>query len=106
MRRYFSILPLLLTAFASAGAGRDRAIDRLFLPAAQPGAPVEKLEATDLALKRDRVDDKTDRLLQEFDRPPETFTYQLQLVAEEETLRLYRLVYPSPVRTPLSLIHI
>jgi len=100
MRRHLHIVLLLLAAVACAGAGRDRTVDRLFVPAGPTGAPVEKIRATDLPLKRDRADEKVDRLLRGFDVPPATFTYELRLVAEEETFRLYRLVYPSPVQTP------
>jgi dienelactone hydrolase len=100
MRRQLHIALLLIMAVACAGAGRSRSINRLFVPAARPGAPVEKHQATDLPLSREHADGKTERLLHGFDLPPETFTYELQLVAEEETFRLYRLVYPSPLRTP------
>jgi dienelactone hydrolase len=100
MRRHRHVILLLLAAVVCAGAGRDQTVDRLFVPAAPTGAPVEKVRATDLPLKRDRADEKVDRLLKGFDVPPATFTYELQLVAEEETFRLYRLVYPSPVQTP------
>src|SRR4051794_22610314 len=100
MRRLLHILLLLIAAVTSAGADRARPADRLFVPAARPATPVVKLRAADLPLVRDGADEKTEAWLRSYDVPPGTFEYQLQLVAEEETFRLYRLVYPSPLRTP------
>jgi dienelactone hydrolase len=100
MRRLLHISLLLIATVSTSGADRPRAVDRLFVPAAQPATPVVKQQAADLPLKREGADEKTWALLRDFDVAPETFEYQLQLVAEEEMFRLYRLVYPSPLRTP------
>lgn len=88
------LLPLL------AGTGRARPIDRLFVPQARPATPVETVTATDQPLNRSASKEPADRYLDAFDLPPAKFEYTLQLVSAEETLRLYRLVYPSPEKTP------
>ena len=94
MRAKAVILVLLLLPLG--GAGRSR----LFVPATRPSTPVETLAAEDLPLKRDGADARTAGYLDGFDVPAGKFEYSLQLVAEEEAFRLYRLVYPSPMKTP------
>ena len=98
MRRTIVILLHLLIATALAHAAEPRPLDRLFVPDAN--SPIEELTAEDLPLNRDGSDTKTAKYLDGFDRPPARFKYTLQLVAEEETFRLYRLVFSSPVETP------
>ena len=88
------LMPLL-------GAGRGSSIDRLFMPATQPAAPAETLAAADLPLKPATGGDAAlARYLAAFDQPRGEFKYTLQLLSEEEDFRLYRLVFPSPVKTP------
>jgi len=38
--------------------------------------------------------------LRGFEQPPGKFDYTIQLIEQEEEFRLYRLVFPSPVKTP------
>ena len=75
-----------------------RPLDRLFIPDAR--APIEHLTAEDLPLRRDGADARTAKLLDGFDHAGGAFRYKLQLVTEEESFRLYRLVFPSPFETP------
>jgi len=81
-------------------AGRSRAIDNLFRPAAPPATPIETLHARDLPIDRRGVGDGLANRLDYFDTGGGPFDYTLQLVSEEETFRVYRLVYPSPLKTP------
>ena len=92
---------LLLLLLPLAGAGRASPIDRLFIPATRPSAPVETLTASDLPLLPAAGGDETlAGYLKTFEPPPGKFEYTLQLISEEEDFRLYRLVFPSPVKTP------
>ena len=95
--RLILILPLLLVVVAAEG---ERPLDRLFVPAPAKAAPVEKREASDLPINRKGADAQTAKYLDAFDVRPGKFEYTLQLVTEEESFRLYRLVYPSPMETP------
>jgi dienelactone hydrolase len=81
-------------------AGRSRAIDNLFRPAARPAAPVETVHARDLPLDLRGGGDGLANRLKFFDAGSGPFDYTLQLVGEEEAFRLYRLVYQSPIKTP------
>jgi len=97
--RINSIL-LVLLLLPLAGADRGRPVDRLFVPSTQPATPVETIDAADLPLQRQGADARTAAFLATFDTASEKFHYTLQLVSEEETFRVYRLVYPSAVKTP------
>src|SRR5688572_24993104 len=97
------LLPFLLLLVA---AERERPLDRLFVPATAKAAPVEKRETSDLPLNRKGVDEQTAKYLDAFDVSAGKFEYTLQLVSEEETFRLYRLVYPSPMETPSPANHV
>lgn len=96
--RRVTILVTAILAVATARAEDRRPIDRLFVP--QTRAPVERVTARDLPLRRDGADARTLELLEAFDAPAAQFAYTLQLAAEEESFRLYRLVFPSPFDTP------
>jgi dienelactone hydrolase len=100
VRRLVPILVVLLLMAVAGKAAERRPIDRLFVPAALPATPVEKLTTADLPLNRQGADERMAKHLASFDTPLGTFDYTLQLVAEEESLRLYRLVFPSPFETP------
>ena len=100
MRRSILLLAVLLICSVPARGERGRPLERLFIPATQPAAPVETLSAADLPLDRQGADEQTRKRLQAFDRPPRSFDYTLQLLAEEEQFRIYRLVFPSPLETP------
>jgi dienelactone hydrolase len=96
--RFISICAAVLLAVATSRAEERRPIDRLFVP--ETRSPVERFSAQDLPLRRDGADPKTASLLEAFDTPAAEFTYTLQLTAEEDTFRLYRLVFPSTFKTP------
>lgn len=81
----------------SRGADR-RPVDRLFVP--ETRSPVVDLEADDRPLQVAGADDTTAKYLRGFSHAPQRFRYTVQLVVEEETFRLYRLGFPSPVETP------
>lgn len=100
MKHSLVVIAAVVFAGIASAEERRRPIDRLFIPATQPGMPVERLAATDLPLQRGGADGKAERHLEAFALPQEKFEYTLQLVSEEERFRLYRLVYPSPVQTP------
>lgn len=102
MKRLRLILPLLIVLGpAPAGlAGRKSAIDRLFIPATQPTTPVEEHRATDLPLKLGDAGAPAAKYLPRFATPPGKFTFTTQLLAEEETIRVYRLTFTSPLETP------
>src|SRR4051812_3602779 len=90
---------LLLWAPYAPAAGR-RPVDRLFIPDPSATAPVEALTASDLPLSRGRADGRLGEYFDAFDVKPDKFEYTLQLLAEEESFRIYRLVYASPMPTP------
>ena len=80
-------------------ARERRAIDRLFFPDPASNVPVEKLSGEDLPLNRDGADERTAKYLEPFGRIGK-FDYTVQLITEEESFRVYKLVYPSPFETP------
>lgn len=101
MKRLRFIL-LLLTVLGSAPAGfagRKSVIDRLFVPATQPSAPVDEHIANDLPLKMG-ADGAAEKYLRQFATEPRAFTFTTQLLGEEETFRVYRLTFTSPFETP------
>jgi dienelactone hydrolase len=98
--RVIAAIAVLLSASACLLAEPVRTIDRFFGTASQPKTPVETLPATDLPLKRIQGDKTDADHLRPYDLQPQTFEYTLQLIAEEERFRLYRLVFPSPLNTP------
>ena len=100
MRPWRLCLIAVLLAPAAAPAKPNRAVDRLFVPAPRPGTPVETLHATDLPLKRADADDPAAAHLDAYRHDAVRFEYTLQLVVEEEKFRLYRVVFPSPLKTP------
>lgn len=84
----------------TASGGRSKKLDRLFIPAARPAAPAETIACKDEPLDlRGAEGEQLDWLLR-FDVPPREFEYTLQLVAEEERFRVYRLTFTSPFDTP------
>jgi dienelactone hydrolase len=103
MKRARNILLVLLgltLATPRAGDAGRRPVDRLFVPEASPTAPVETHFASDRPIDKDGVDARTAKYLDAFDVKSDPFEYTLQLLAEEESFRIYRLVFPSPLRTP------
>lgn len=68
-------------------------------PATQPAHPIDKFAAKDLPLNLNGANGELAEWLKPFDRPVEQFEYTVQLVREEEKLRFFRIVFPSPVKT-------
>src|SRR5579862_3797848 len=66
-------------------------------PQTQPAGPAETFEAVDLPLKEDGVSGDRATWLKAFETKPEKFSGTVQPIEEEEDLRFYRLVFPSPV---------
>ena len=97
----FASLGLVLALLSSpALAGRGGAVDNLFKPTRPATAPPETLHAADLPLDTRGADEALARRLRYFAHDPQTFAYTFQLVGDEETFLIYRLTYPSPVKTP------
>jgi len=69
-------------------------------PQTQPAGPTETFEVVDLPLKEDGVSGDRAKWLKAFEPRPEKFTCTVQLIEEEDNLRFYRLVFPSPVTCP------
>jgi len=100
MKSYISAVLVLALLAALPASARDKTVDRLFLPAAKPTAPAETVACKDQPLDlRDAKGDLLDHL-RRFDYPPQDFEYTIQLVAEEEQFRVYRVTYTSPFDTP------
>ena len=99
MKRVLLLLALTLGA-SPALAERNRAIDNLFRPTTRAATPVETLHAKDLPLERAGAGAELAQRLGYFEQEPQQFSYTLQLVEEQEAFRVYRLVYPSPLKTP------
>src|SRR5438105_3508039 len=105
-----SALLLCLTVALLAGAAVPWSLARARLapqakqpekPAeAPPTAPLEKLQATDLPLNLKGATGELAEWLKPFDVKPETFTYTMQLVEDEDDIRVYRLIYHSPFNSP------
>lgn len=95
---------LILVCARRALAADARGILRALLaPATQPltTRPAgQTFEATDRPLNLKGATGRTADRLKAFDHPPERFAYTLQLVADEDDLRVYRLTYPSPFQSP------
>jgi dienelactone hydrolase len=91
---------IMALAAPPALAGRSRAVDNLFRPTARPATPVETVHARDLPLERRGANEELAKALRFFDAGSERFDYTLQLIEEAETFRVYRLAYPSPMKTP------
>lgn len=72
----------------------------LAAPATQPAAQTENFQAADQPLKVDGADGDLARWLKPFEKTPETFSCTVQLMADEDTLLFYRLVFPSSVNSP------
>jgi dienelactone hydrolase len=99
MRVWWLVLLLTLAA-PPALAGRSRAIDNLFRPGARTATPVETFAARDLPLDPAGAGEEWAKRLRFFDPGAGRFEYTLRLVEEEETFRVYRLTFPSPLKTP------
>src|SRR5688572_4195023 len=85
-----------VTALALCAAPRHS----MAAPAAPAPAPVQSLEARDLPLDKKGAEGELAARLKPFDVKPETFTYHMRLLArEEEGVDVYRLDFPSPVKT-------
>jgi dienelactone hydrolase len=69
-------------------------------PQTQPAGPAETFEAVDLPLNEDGVTGDRAKWLKAFEPKPEKFSGTVQLIEEEDDLRFYRLVFPSPVNSP------
>ena len=95
MRRVWLIF--LLAAMPAAVLGHTA--DDLFRPAPRTAAPVETFRAADLPTRKE-TDAALAERLRSFAPEPGGFTYTLQLVDEEETIRVYRVVFDSPLKTP------
>jgi dienelactone hydrolase len=94
------LLALVPVDSTTAQAGRSRAVDNLFRPSTPPSTPVETFPAKDQPLDLRGANEKTARALRFFEPAVAKFEYTLQLVEEAETFRVYRLTYPSPLKTP------
>src|SRR3954454_15576855 len=99
-------VPFCFTDRSRAVNARDarRALIRLMSPATRPASSTRpaglRFEATDLPLKRDGVDAQTAEGLNSFHVKPQRFSYTLELLSDEDPVRVYRLVYPSPFASP------
>ncbi len=69
-------------------------------PSTQPTGPIQTSDVVDLPLKEDGVTGDRAKWLKAFEPKPERFSCTVQLIEEEEDLRFYRLVFPSPVNSP------
>ncbi len=92
-------LPLLLLVASPPAPAGDNATAENVSPA--PLAPSgETFYATDLPLDPSGDDERMAQRLAWFEPSPQRFAYKLKLVEEAETFRVYRLTYPSPLKTP------
>ena len=91
---------VLAAAAAPAVAQRNRAVDNLFKPRTAPNAAVETVEAADLPLDLRGAKGKLADLLRPFDTERRPFKYTIQLIAEEDSFRVYQVTFPSPFETP------
>lgn len=95
-----------LTGRSRAVNARDarRALIRLMAPGTRPASTTRPagvtFEAVDLPLKMDGATGETAEWLKGYDLKPQRFSYTLELISDEETVRVYRLVYPSPFQSP------
>jgi hypothetical protein len=87
----------------SAGDVR-RALIRLMAPGTRPVSSTQpaglRFEAVDLPLKTEGATGETAEWLKSYDVRSQRFAYTLDLVSDEDTIRVYRLVYPSPFESP------
>ncbi len=65
-------------------------------PVVQPPTPIQSLEATDLPLNYKGATGQLAEWLKGFDAPPQKFSYTIQLLREDDKVRLYQLKFPSP----------
>jgi len=86
------LIALLTTQCALAGTAPD--------PTTPPEAPVQVCTARDLPLRINDTTGKTLELLRAFDLAPRQFQYTLQLIEEQDGIKVYRLVFPSPYNSP------
>ncbi|MDB5171888.1 MAG: esterase [Phycisphaerales bacterium] len=68
--------------------------------ATQPTGPVEKLSAKDEPLDLRGAEGDVAAWLKAFAVEPRTFEYTVQLLDEDENVRVYRLTFPSPFESP------
>src|SRR5437868_5700786 len=91
-------LPLASRALASDQAPSVLATTQ---PAAtRPAAPVQKFQTHDLRLNTNGAAGDLAEWLKPFDLPPALFAYTMQAISEDEQVRVYRLIYPSPFNSP------
>lgn len=71
-------------------------------PATRPAGPVEHLSAIDQPLDLGKASGNTAQWLRQFAVEPRRFDYTLQLLEDNpaEKIRVYRLVFPSPFKSP------
>ena len=100
LRNWLAAVCFLLAAATPAVAQRNKAVDNLFKLRAAPDAPVEAFEAADLPLDLRGANGKLADLLRPFDTERRPFKYTTQLIAEEDSFRVYRVTFPSPFETP------
>ena len=98
---------MLLFVFASATMADTlppplRAAQADALAKRAASAPVESFEAIDRALQVDGASGRAAELLKTFDLPPQKFRYTMQPVEDEDGVRAYRLVFPSPFKSPFA----
>jgi len=100
LRNWLAAVCFLLAAATPAVAQRNKAVDNLFKLRAAQNGPVEAFEATDLPLDLRGANGKLADLLRPFDTERRPFKYTTQLIAEEDSFRVYRVTFPSPFETP------
>ena len=94
--RLFTVV-LLGAPLALAGHVRISAAP---LAATQPAASIQTCAARDLPLHTSGARGEMATWLKPFDLPPVKFEYTMQLIEEEDGVQVYRLVFPSPFKSP------
>lgn len=102
MTRLAAVVLLVACAAATTRADgfRDMIRNQVAAPATTLPSNVPTFEAADEPLKLENAPRQEAEWLKAFAPPPAKFKYTVELIAEEETLRLYRLTFPSPFVSP------
>ena len=81
-----------------------RALSAASAATTRPTTPVEHFSATDQPLDLGGATGDMLRWLREFDLKPQQFEYTIQLLEDnpDDSVRLYRLVFPSPFKSPFA----
>lgn len=95
----FKVFTVLLLWTSSALAGHVRVV-ALPLATTRPAAPVVTRTASDVPLQMKGARGELATWLKAFDLPPEKFQYITQFIEEDDGVQVYRLVFPSPFKSP------